>query len=166
MLLPFVAAAAMLGAGDAFPTLRGEFLNGRAAVLPQAAAGKVALLLLGFTYDARFPVEAWATRFREKYESDPRVTFFEVPMIGGMARLGKWFIDSGMRRGTPRRDYEHVITVYGGTEEWKKRVGVRDPKDAYLILLDPGGRIAWRYAGAPRDEAMAELSSQISRILE
>jgi hypothetical protein len=29
-------------------------------VLPQAARGRVALLLLGFSYDSRFAVEAWA----------------------------------------------------------------------------------------------------------
>jgi len=98
--------------GERLPVLRGEFLTGREAVLPQAAYGRVALLLLGFTYESRYSVEAWAARFREQFHSDPRVTFYEVPMIGGLARLAKWFIDSGMRRGTPRGDYEHVITVY------------------------------------------------------
>ena len=44
------------------------------------------------------------------------MTFFEIPMIGGLARMGKWFIDSGMRRGTPKADHENVITVYGGTD--------------------------------------------------
>ena len=44
-----------------------------------------------------------AKRFRQEFEKNPKVTFYEIPMIGGMARLGKWFIDSGMRRGTPQR---------------------------------------------------------------
>jgi len=68
-------------------------------------------------------------------------------MIGGMARLGKWFIDSGMRRGTPPADYEHVITVYRGTDAWKQRVGVDERDTAYLILLDRTGKVAWRHAG-------------------
>ena len=89
--------------GDPLPTLRGEFLTGRTAVLPQAAAGRVALLLLGFSYDSRFAVEAWAGKFREQFHRDPRVTFYEIPMIGGLAWMGKWFIESGMRRGTPNR---------------------------------------------------------------
>ena len=53
-----------MNVGDLLPTLRGEFLTGRTAVLPQAAAGRVALLLLGFSYDSRFAVEAWARQFR------------------------------------------------------------------------------------------------------
>ena len=32
----------------------------------------------------------------------------QVPVLGGMARLGKWSIDSGMRNGTPRKDHENV----------------------------------------------------------
>ena len=97
--------------GEPLPALEGEFLSGRAAALPQAASGRVALLLLGFTYESRFAVEAWAGRFRRDFGGDPRVTFYEIPMIGGIARLGKWFIDGGMRRGTPKTDQENVITV-------------------------------------------------------
>jgi hypothetical protein len=41
-----------MNVGDPLPTLRGEFLTGRTVVLPQAAAGRVALLLLGFSYDS------------------------------------------------------------------------------------------------------------------
>lgn len=160
------ASAAEMAVGDLLPTLRGEFLTGRTAVLPEVASDRVALLLLGFTYDSRFAVEAWAEKFREQFETDPRVTFYEIPMIGGLARMGKWFIDSGMRRGTPKEDYEHVITVYGGTDAWKQRVGFRHPKAAYLILLDGSGRVAWRYAGGLDEQAYHALSSEVSRLLQ
>jgi len=107
MLLPFVAAMAAIPAdevavGQPFPTLRAEFLTGRTAVLPDAATGKVSLLLLGFSYDSRWAVEAWAERFRHQFGADERVTFFEIPIIGGISKLAKWFIDSGMRKGTPK----------------------------------------------------------------
>jgi hypothetical protein len=159
------APVAEIAIGSPLPGLQGEFLTGRTAMLPQAASGRVALLLLGFTYDSRFAVEAWAKEFRKQFGLDPRVTFYEIPMIGGLARLGKWFIDGGMRRGTPNADYEHVITVYGGTDAWKQRVGFRDPKAAYLILLDASGRVAWRYAGGFDEQAGRALSSEVSRLL-
>ena len=151
--------------GDPLPTLRGEFLTGRTALLPQAAGGRVALLLLGFSYDSRFAVEAWAGKFREQFHRDPRVTFYEIPMIGGLAWMGKWFIESGMRRGTPKQDYENVITVYGGAHPWKQRLGFRDPKAAYLILLDASGRVAWRYTGGLDEQAYHALSSEVLRLL-
>ena len=159
------APVAELAIGDRLPPLKGEFLSGRTAVLPQAASGRVALLMLGFTYESRFQVEAWANRFRQDFGTKPGVTFFEVPMIGGMARLGKWFIDGGMRRGTPKADHENVITVYGGTDEWKQRVGFRDPKAAYLILLGPNGNVAWRTVGGLDEEPYKALSSEVSRLL-
>ena len=151
--------------GEVLPELRGEFLSGEAAVLPNASSGRVALLLLGFSYDSRYAVEEWAKKFREQFDKDPRVTFYEIPMIGGMARMGKWFIDSGMRRGTPKMDYGHVITVYGGTGPWKRRVGFGDPKSPYLILIDRQGKVAWRYPGGLQATAWQSLTSEVSRLL-
>jgi hypothetical protein len=168
-LLPLVAAAAEpafeIKIGESLPALRGESLSGREVVLPQAAEGRVTLLLLGFTYKSRFAVESWAESFRAHFPSDPRVTFYELPMIGGAARLARWFIDSGMRRGTPEKDYEHVVTVYRRTDSWKKRVFFVDPDAAYLILLDRMGRVAWRHQGAFEDRAFQELSRNISELV-
>ncbi len=133
------SAASELTVGENMPELRGEYLSGRKAILPKDASGRVALLLFGFTYQSRFAVEAWTKRFRGDFEKNPQVTFYEIPMIGGMARLGKWFIDSGMRRGTPKADHENVITVYGGTEPWKQRLGVKAEDSAYLVVARPEG---------------------------
>jgi hypothetical protein len=159
------APAAELAVGDQLPPLKGEFLSGRTALLPHVASGRVALLMLGFTYDSRFQVEAWAKRFRQDFGTKPGVIFFEIPMIGGMARMGKWFIDSGMRRGTPKEDFENVITVYSGTDQWKQRVGFHDPKAAYLILIDQHGSVAWGSAGNLDEQSYQSLSSEVSRLV-
>jgi hypothetical protein len=151
--------------GQPLPPLSGAFLSGRTATLPEAASGRVALLLLGFTYESRFAVEAWAGRFRRDFGADPRVTFYEIPMIGGMARLGKWFIDGGMRRGTPKEDHENVITVYGATGAWKQRVGFQDPNSAYLILIDRDGRVERQCAGAFGEEPYQALAADVTRLL-
>ncbi|MGO9096809.1 MAG: hypothetical protein ACLQGV_16515 [Bryobacteraceae bacterium] len=147
------------------PPLKGEFLTGRQALLPGVASGRVALLALGFTYDSRFAVEAWVGRFLKDFGGNPQVTFYEVPMIGGMARLGKWFIDSGMRRGTPKKDHEHVITVYGGTGPWKQRLGFLSRDAAYLILIDRRGVVRWRHNGALEEESYKALSIQMAAVL-
>jgi len=161
LALTAVAAAplAELAVGDQLPALRGEFLSGRSAVLPQAASGRVALLMLGFTYDSRFAVEAWAKRFRQDFGTQPKVTFFEIPMIGGMARLGKWFIDSGMRRGTPKADHENVITVYGGTDQWKQRVGFRDTRPLTSYCSTRTARLS----GAMREVSTRSLTRRSHR---
>jgi hypothetical protein len=165
MILMAFALIPAIQLGESMPLLRGEFLTGRQAQLPEAASGRVALLALGFTYNSRFPVEAWIGRFRKDFGTNPQVTFFEIPMIGGIARLGKWFIDSGMRKGTPRSDQENVITVYGGTDSWKQRMGYQAPDAAYLLLLDKHGVVRWRYSGSFDEEAYKDLHAQMFSLL-
>lgn len=151
--------------GTTLPALRGQFLSGRDAELPAAAHGRIALLLLGFSYESRHPVEAWLARFRPRFDADPRVTFFQVPMLGGAARMGRWFIEGGMRRGTPKADHEHVMTVFGTTEAWKQRLGVSDERAAYLLLLDPAGRVVWLHHGPPDEAAFQALTHAVEQLL-
>ena len=86
-------------------------------------------------------------------------------MIGGWGRLAKWWIDGGMRRGTPKEDYEHVITVYNDTRSWKPLVRFDDPDVAYLILLDRTGKVAWLYRGAFDDIAFQTLCTKTSGLV-
>lgn len=51
-----------LAIGDQLPPLQGEYLSGQRAILPSDSSGRIALLMLGFTYESRFSVEAWAKR--------------------------------------------------------------------------------------------------------
>jgi hypothetical protein len=166
LLLMTSALIPGLSTGDVFPGLKGEYLTGRTAVLPDAATGRIALLAFGFTYDSRFAVEAFIAPYRKEFGGNAEVTFFEIPMIGGMARLGKWFIDSGMRKGTPKQDHENVITVYGGVDPWKQRLGYKAPKDAYLVLLDRNGVVRWRYNGLFDEGAYARLSENVRDLLK
>lgn len=154
-----VPPAPTMTIGSLFPTLTGEFLTGREARLPEAAAGQVTLVMLGFTYASRMPVEAWADHVKPAFAGLDRATFYEVPVIGGLARMGRWFIDSGMRRGTPKALHENVITVWGKTDEWKALASVTDDKAAYLFLLGRDGRILWRHTGGFKEAAFAEMLS-------
>ncbi len=143
------AAQQPLRVGEPLPTLKGQFLTGRDAVLPEASAGKVTLIAMGFTYASRVPVEAWGDWYRTAIGSRTDITFFEVPMIGGLATLGRWFIDRGMRQGTPVELHDHVITVYRGTGDWKQRLSYAShhKDDAYLIVFDKEGVVRWLHHG-------------------
>lgn len=153
-----------LAVGDVFPPLKAEFLTGRTAVLPDAARGKSALIMMGFTYDSRHAVEAWAWAFRDAFAGRQDVTFFQVPVIGGMGRLAKPFIDAGMRKGTPSALHENVITVYGNVDYWKGAMGfVSQAEHApYLVLIDREGRVRWLYRGVCTPGAMASLRDALS----
>jgi len=150
-----------LPVGSVLPVLKGEYLNGKKALLPDDVKGRQALLLMGFTYDSRYDVEAWAKAFRAQRIPDERVTFFEIPMIGGMGRMAKWFIDGGMRRGTPKEDHGHVITIYGAPDYWKNLAGMKNEKLACVILLNSDGAVQWKHSAGFSDAALAELMTAI-----
>jgi hypothetical protein len=151
-----------LRVGDRLPVLKGQFLSGRDAELPRASSGKVAVVAMGFTYQSRFPVEAWGEWYRTTLGQRTDITFFEVPMIGGVARLGRWFIDRGMRSGTPTELHEQVVTVYGNTGDWKRRLSYASAHedDAYLIVIDRKGVVRWLHHGG-FDEARADELREI-----
>jgi hypothetical protein len=159
--------AAPLRVGDAMPTLAGDFLTGRTASLPAAAAGKVALVMLGFTYDSRLAVERWGGWFATATTGRSDVTYFEVPMLGGAARLGRFFIDRGMRKNTPPAKHEQVITVYGNTAPWKARLGVTGDTEqqAWLLLVDAAGTIRWMHHGDFDQAAAARLQEVLAGLL-
>lgn len=86
-------------------------------------------------------------------------------MTEGMAQPGKWFIDSGMRRGTPKADRENAITVYGGTEPWKQRPGVETADSAYLVVIDRKGRVARCHAGTFEQTSYQALAVQVRKLV-
>ena len=162
------ATEAPLRVGDPLPELKGQTLTGRTAVLPRAPAGQVTLVAMGFTYSSRNAVEAWAEWYRTTIDPKTDVAFFEIPMIGGLATLGRWFIDRGMRNGTPVALHDQVITVYQGTGEWKKRLSYSDDHrdDAYLIVFDRAGVVQWLHHGGldtSRSDQLKALLALLAR---
>jgi hypothetical protein len=157
------ATLGRLQIGQPLPRIAGEQLTGRGVSLPEAAAGKATLLLLGFTYKSRFPVEAWAAWFRSEIGAGQAATFYEMPMIGGLGKMGRWFIDRGMRKSTPAELHEHVITVYSKTGDWKTRLGVTSSNEdeAFLVVLDRSGVVRWIHHGEFDAARATELGAVI-----
>ncbi len=160
------ATVAPLSVGQRMPALKGDLLSRKPGVLPDLAAGRTALILLGFSYDSRFQVEAWAEKFRARYGAAGDVTLFEVPMMGSAARLGRWFIDSGMRKNTPPELLDHVMTVYGSNDDWKTRVGYSAPDDAYLVLIDRQGVVRWLAHGPVSEDRLQALSAVVDLLAQ
>lgn len=155
----------MLETGQPMPSLKGQFLSGKKAVLPDAGKGKVAMYLVGFSYESRFAVEAWAERYKKDFGSNPAITFFEVPVIGGMGMLGKPFIDRGMRNGTPKQYHENVLTVYGGAGELRKTFGAKDDKFAVVVLCDQQGLVRWTWTGMLDEAKYLEMKQVSDKLL-
>ena len=94
------------------------------------------------------------------------VACYEMPMLGGMAKLASPFIKSGMRKSTPEALRDHVITVTSKTGDWKDRVGHTDATDddAFLILIDRGGIVRWVAHGDVSPERTAALQRELAAL--
>ena len=156
LLLPLLLASseapAPLPLGAVLPAIRGELLDGRACELPAAVKGKVTLVVLGFTRGSSEDVKAWGARFKAAYGADTTLTWMKIPVMGGMARVMKGVITGAMRGETPEADRAHLMTVWSGGDEWRRRMGYQQPKPAYVVLLDREGRVRWRGVGPLDDE--------------
>ena len=70
-----------LRVGDLLPTLKGQFLTGRDAVLPQASSGKVALVAMGFTYQHKLLAMSFRRMFNARSltkKSELSSSFFDT----------------------------------------------------------------------------------------
>ena len=163
-LILLAVAAKALAPGDPLPPIRGELLSGKTAELPAAARGHVALLALGFAHASNHAVEAWTKRFRQEFGRDPDVTAYQIPVVGGMGKLGKPFMMRGMRKDTPKADYDHFLVVFNDAGEWKQRVNFKAPNDAYLILIDAHGIVRWLGSGSPDEHQYSELREAAKKL--
>lgn len=167
VLAPAAGGAAPLASGPltdgaVLPPLEGTFLSGRAAHLPAESRGRVAVLLLGFRYASRAAVEPWGEALRAQFAKDTSVVVYEVPMMAGVgARLGKPFIESGMRRGTPAALHENVLTVWHDVETWKRRLSVVDPDLAYVVVVDREGRLRWHGSSGADRARLGEVVGEV-----
>ncbi len=128
----------------------------------------MAVFLLGFTYESRHDVEAWAARLRPALAADGGgATLYEVPVIGGLGRLASPFIESGMRKGTPAALRGQVFTVYSDVAAWKARVGYdarHAPDAAYVLVVDRAGRLVGRTRGPFVESAARDVAAQAREV--
>jgi len=128
--------------GELFPSVVGASLEGEEVRLPQAVAGRPAILLAGYVQKAQFDADRWLYGL---LQAEIPVRIYEIPTIPGLfPRVLSGTIDSGMRSGIPSEDWASVVTIYGA--DAKKIValtGNEKPRNIRVLLLDAGGRVRW-----------------------
>jgi hypothetical protein len=124
-----------------FPKVQGKNLQNEVVTIPDQYLGKPTLLLIGYTQKAQFDIDRWILG---ALQADVGAEIVEVPTIAGMLpQMVQSFIDNGMRSGIPRSDWASVVTVYEDAPKIIEALGNERPRNAYVVLLDRKGRIAW-----------------------
>jgi hypothetical protein len=162
--LPLVCACVAQSVPQ-MPKIQGESLAGNTVVLPDAAAGKVAVLIFGFTKASKVPTSAWADKLQAYLGTRPDVELYQLPVLEDVPRLFRSMVISGIRKGVPENKRDHFVPVLQGEADLKKLVGYREKDDAYLIILGRAGNIVQQIHGAPNDVSIAQVKSTIESLL-
>jgi hypothetical protein len=160
-----LCATLALSPGEPMPPLRGDELDGRTAVLPDAARGRVALIVFAFSLDSRTTLEQWAARFDQDFGADSAITVFGVPMLSGLARLARGVVEGLLRRNVPLEMRDQVITVTREVRDWRRRLGLEGAGDAGLVLLDHQGIVSFVHAGPFAEDAYVELAGRVHELM-
>jgi len=143
------------------PRIEGDNLAGHRVVLPQAAAGKVAVLIFGFTKASKVPTSAWADKLQPDFGTRAGFEAYQLPVLEDVPRLFRGMVISGIRKGIPENKRDHFVPILQGEAELKKLVGYKEPDDAYLVILDRAGNIVQQVHGSPNDSNYAQVRSAI-----
>jgi len=148
------------------PKTTGDNLAGSKVVLPDAAAGKVAVLIFGFTRASKAPTGAWANKIRAEFGTRPTFELYQLPVLEEVPRLIRGMVISGMRKGVPENHRDHFVPILEGEAELKKLVHYQEADDAYVVLLGRSGNIVQQIHGAPNDANYTQVKSAIETLLK
>ena len=163
-LLPLVCVSVAQSVPQ-MPKIQGESFAGHTVVLPDAAAGKVAVLIFGFTKASKAPTSAWANKLQAYLGTRPDVELYQLPALEDVPRLFRSMVISGIKKGVPENKRDHFVPVVQGEADLKKLVAYKEKDDAYLIILGRTGNIVQQIHGAPNDASTAQVKSTIESSL-
>lgn len=167
LLLAVAAAFAQGGApGSAPPKLRGETLDGQALVLPDAASGRVTLLIISASKKAGDRTGPWRERFLADFSSDARVTCYTAALLEEAPSIFRGMIKTGMRSGTPPAARGHVVVSISDEAVWKKYLDLSDDKLPGVLLLDGSGHVRWSYNGVLEPDRYSALKTATTDLLQ
>jgi hypothetical protein len=130
------------------PKLHGQTLDGRSIVLPDEAAGKVALLVLGASRKGGEQTNPWKDHFIADFGVDSRAAYYVAALLQRVPAPFRAVIRTSMRNGTPNAARGHVLTSASDEDAWKNYLGMRNDSLPGVLLLDESGHALWSHVGA------------------
>ncbi len=141
------------------PKLHGQTLDDKSITLPDAAAGKVTLLVVSLSRKAGERTAPWREHFAADFASDPRVTYYVAALLQSAPSFIRGMIRSNIRKGTPVAAHSHVLTSATDEAEWKQYLKLKDDNLPAVLLLDQTGQVRWSYKGEFDPEHYGEMKN-------
>jgi hypothetical protein len=141
LLLALLSAA--LCHAETIPKIETKTVSGKPISLPTAASGKPAVLIFGFSQESDKQIEQWAKSLRAE-----QLTVYSIPVLESVPKLIRGIVASGIRSSTEPAFRDYMAPVFSGEAALKSLVQFKEPKDAYVVLLDATGNILFKGHGA------------------
>jgi hypothetical protein len=170
-LLWFAALTIQLAVPDRspaqqFPRLQEENLNGQQVVLPDAASGKVAVLVMGFSKASKTPTEAWAKRIESDFGKTSGFALYQLPVLEAVPKMIRGMVISGIMKGVPENQRASFVPVLHNEDDLKKLVEFKGEDEAYIVVLDRSGNVAYQANGSSVDPGYTELKAKLQALLK
>jgi hypothetical protein len=147
------------------PRVEGENFAGHKVMLPDDAKGKVAVLVFGFTKASKGPTSAWGEKIFSEFSNQAGFELYQLPVLEDVPRFVRGMVISGMKKGIKENMRDHFVPIFQSESELKNLVSYKEPDDAYLVVLDPSGKIIRQMHGPFSDAAYEQLRKEIQALL-
>lgn len=167
MLLPAVLAASLLPTPTpavTLPEVRAQLLTGAAVSLPADLRGKPAIIVIGFSQGSRDQVAGWGRRLTPDFHDSTDVLYYEAAELESVPRILRGWVKGKIRDTVPERARAHFFTVQDREAEWKHVAHFAAKDDAYILLIDPVGRVHYTAHGPTSDAAYAQLKQRVEAL--
>lgn len=147
------------------PRIEGESFAGQKIVLPDAAHGKVAVLVFGFTKASKAPTSAWGQKINAEFGAHNGFEIYELPVLEDVPRFIRGIVISSIKKGVPENRRAHFVPMLQNESELKKLVNYKEPDDAYLVTLNTSGQIVAQIRGPFSEAAYAQFRTDLQSLL-
>ena len=117
--LTFVALSLAQSAPE-MPKIEGESLAGHKVVLPDAAAGRVTVLIFGFSKASKAPTSAWASKLQADFRARPDFALYQLPVLEDVPRFVRKMVISGIKKGVPEGLRDHFVPSFKAKQNLRR----------------------------------------------
>ncbi len=156
--------AAMPCFAASIPAVHGTSLANEAVNLPGALQGKVGVLVVGFSRGSREAVAGWGRRLAADYRDSPTVVYYEMPVLASVPGMLRGLVVRSMKSSVPQRAQARFVPITDKEAAWRNIAHYGQAEDAYLLVVDGQGDVAWQTQGQPTDAAYGALKQQVETL--
>lgn len=128
------------------PASSGTALDGHTITLPRDLSAPATVLILGFTRSSPDATTAWEKSVRISLAATPSIRYLDIAFLEDVPSLMRPLILRSLRHYVPDRVKPCFLPLTAQEALWKQIAGFssNDPNAAYILLVDPSGRVHWQ----------------------